>query len=124
MGGVIKNDGKKKKENKIIDTKIPTILITKELLEKGRTIKEIAKERKLTQGTITQHIEEIVKKFPKTNISHIRPSQKIIDAVQEVNRKLKGDEMGRLNPIKLILDKQGKKLTFEEIRIARLFINE
>ncbi len=121
MGGTIKGD-KKIKRTKIIDTKISTVLITKELLDKGMTIKEIAKERDLTQGTITHHIEQIIKEYPETIISHIRPSQKNIDIVKKINKKLKGEEIGKLNPIKLILEKEGHNMTFEEIRIAKLFI--
>lgn len=112
----------RKNGKKIIDTKVPTILITKALLDSGKNIKQIAKERNLTQGTITHHIEEIIKEYPETIISHIRPSQKIIDLVKKANKKLKGDEVGKLNPIKLILEKEGHNLSFEEIRIARLFI--
>jgi uncharacterized protein YpbB len=110
------------KKRRIIDTKIPTILITKELLDKGNNIKEIAKERGLTIGTITHHIEQIMKEYPETIITHIRPSQKNIDLVKKVNKKLKGEEIGKLNPIKLILEKEGSSLSFEDIRLAKLFI--
>lgn len=123
MGGTVRQIvGKKKKIAKVIDTKIPTILITKELLEKGNNIKEIAKERSLTQGTITHHVEQIVKEFPETDISHIKPSKKNIDLVKKANSKLKGEEEGKLNPIKLILEEEGYDLSFEDIRIAKLFI--
>lgn len=106
----------------IIDTKLPTILITKELLEKGNNIKQIAKERNLTQGTIIHHIEEIMREYPETIITHIRPIQKNIDLVKKINKKLKGEEIGKLNPIKLILEKEGHNLSFEDIRLAKLFI--
>ncbi len=125
MGGTLeastatrRRDGKRG----IIDTKVPTILITKELLESGKNIKQIAKERGLTPGTITHHIEEIIREYPETIISHIRPSQKNIDLVKKINKKLKGEEIGKLNPIKLILEKEGYNLTFEDIRLAKLFI--
>ncbi len=122
LGGTIISGNKKIKNKRIVETKVPTILITKELLDKGYSVKEIAKERNLTQGTITHHIEEIVSQYPETNIVHIRPQQKHIDLVKTINKKLKGDEIGRLNPIKLILEKEGYKMSFEEIRIAKLFI--
>jgi GTPase SAR1 family protein len=123
MGGTTtKGSYKKKKNSGVIDTKIPTVIVTKELLEQGKNIKEIAKERNLTAGTITHHIEQIIKEFPETIITHIRPSQKDIDLVKKVNKKLKGEEIGKLNPIKLILEKEGNHMSFEEIRIAKLFI--
>lgn len=122
MGGEIKVGNKKVKKNIIKDTKTPTILLTKELLDKGKNIKEIAKERNLAPSTITHHIEEIILKFPETKIDHIKPSQKNIDLIKRINKKLKGEEIGKLNPIKLILEKEGHDMSFEEIRIAKLFI--
>ncbi len=123
MGGTTtRSSGKKKKALSVIDTKIPTITVTKELLEQGKNIKEIAKERNLTAGTITHHVEKIIEEFPETIITHIRPSQKSIDLVKKANKKLKGEEIGKLNPIKLILEKEGSHISFEEIRIAKLFI--
>jgi hypothetical protein len=124
MGGNtnIENIKNKRKSGGVIDTKIPTVLVTKELLDSGKNIKEIAKERNLTAGTITHHVEQIIKEYPETIITHIRPTQKNIDLVKKANKKLKGEEIGKLNPIKLILEKEGSNLSFEDIRIAKLFI--
>ena len=122
MGGSLEKGGKKIKAGTIKDTKIPTILITKELLDSGKKIKEIAKERGLVPGTIIQHIEDIIKKYPETKIKHIRPKDENIKLVKKANSELKGDDKGKLSPIKSILDKEGHNLSFEEIRIAKLFI--
>jgi len=122
MGGVIKGGVKKNKREEIKDTKVSTIVITKTLLESGKNIKEIMEERSLTYGTILNHIEQIMTKFPETIITHIRPEQKDINLVKKANDKLKGDDKGKLTPIKIILEKEGSNMTFEEIRIARLFI--
>lgn len=118
MGGMIKK-GDKKKESPI---KISTVMITKELLDQGKSIKEICKERDLTPGTITHHIEQIMEQYPETNISHIKPKQKNIDIVKKANSTLVGEEVGKLSPIKTILEKSGHKLSFEDIRLAKLFI--
>ena len=105
MGGSIQNQNKTKlKIKKIIDTKIPTIMVTKELLDTRKTINEIAKERDLTKGTITHHIEQIVEQYPETKIDHLKPKQKYIDLVKKANKKLKGDDIGKLSPIKIILE--------------------
>lgn len=123
MGGTINSiQGSSLRKAKVKDTKVPTVLVTKELLEAGKNIKEIAKERNLTAGTITHHIEQIINEFPETIITHIRPSQKNIDLVKKANKKLKGEEIGKLNPIKIILEKEGHNLSFEDIRLAKLFI--
>ena len=124
MGGCLSTNTKtsKAKFKKVIDTKIPTIQITKELLDKGKNIDEIAKERNLTKSTITHHIEQIIKEFPETKIAHLKPKQKYIDLVAKANNKLKGEEVGKLSPIKILLEKEGHDMTFEDIRIAKLFI--
>ena len=118
MGGTLKA-GSAKREPII---KIPTIMITKEFLDAGKSIKEICKERDLTAGTITHHIEQILEEYPETNIDHIKPKEKHIELVEKANKKLKGDDIGKLSPIKSILEKDGHKLSFEDIRLARLFI--
>ena len=123
MGGsIITQNKKQNKVKKIIDTKIPTIMVTKELLDCGKTISEIAKERDLTKGTITHHIEQIMDQYPETKIDHLKPKQKYIDLVSKANKKLKGDDIGKLSPIKIILEKEGHDLSFEDIRLAKLFI--
>ncbi len=119
MGGDI--DTRHKKKEPLI--KIPTVMITKELLDQGKNIAKIAKERGLTKGTITHHIEQIVEQYPETIITHIRPKQKDIDLVKRANATLEGEEIGKLSPIKSILEKKGHKLSFEDIRLAKLFIN-
>lgn len=132
MGGTIKAEFKKPARLnsrsgggngiRIKDTKIPTIMITKELLEAGKNIKEIAKERGYTEETIVHHIEQIIEKFPETIITHIRPNPKNISEVKKANIKLKGESKGKLSQIKSILDKDGVEMTWLDIRIAKLFI--
>lgn len=123
MGGtVVPQTGAKRKTIKEPIVKVATIDVTRELLEKGKTIKEICKERGLTAGTITHHIEQILEKNPEIKIDHIKPKQKHIDLVKKANSKLKEDDIGKLSPIKSLLEKDGHDLTFEDIRLARLFI--
>ena len=122
MGGNVEKGKKKVKKGTIKDTKVPTVLVTKELLDDGKNIEQIAKERGIVRGTVISHLEEIVKKYPETNLDHIKPKAKDIEAVKKANSKLKGDDRGKLSPIKNILDKSGHKMSFEEIRIAKLFI--
>lgn len=123
MGGTIHEENKKGRNNRgVMNTKIPTIMLTKKLLEDGKNIKEIIKERGYTYSTIIGHIEDIMKKYPETIITHIRPSQENINLVKKANKKLKGEQIGKLSPIKTILEKEGSDLSFEDIRLARLFI--
>ncbi|MFA6514848.1 MAG: AAA family ATPase [Candidatus Paceibacterota bacterium] len=123
MGGNIKIGTKKNIKTKIKDTKIPSIQITKELLDSGKNIKTIAKERGLVFGTIVSHIEELKEIDKNINLKHIeQPTKKNLELVRKANNQLKGDDKGKLSPLKTILDKEGANLSFEEIRIAKLFI--
>ncbi|MEN9582707.1 MAG: hypothetical protein RL641_661 [Candidatus Parcubacteria bacterium] len=108
--------GLKKVEN------ISTGELTKELLGKKMSLADIAKERKLTLGTIFNHVEQLKKQYPHIDLSHIKPSQKNIDAVKKENHKLKADEKGKLASLKFALTKAGKDMTYEEMRLVRLFL--
>jgi uncharacterized protein YpbB len=121
MDGVIYNDNKKKTKK---EKPISTIEETKILLEKGKTIKQISKERNLTQGTITHHIEQIIENNPNISIEHIKPKKQLIEIVQKAYDRLEGEEVGRLSPIKKLLEEQGIEATFEDIRLACLFIKK
>jgi ATP-dependent exoDNAse (exonuclease V) alpha subunit len=121
MGGTIKVTKKINSKTKKVQ-KIPSIEITKELLEKGLNIADIAKERELAQSTILGHVEEVVEKYPETVITHLRPAQKDIDIVKRAINSLPEDLKNKLTPIKSVLEKTGNKISFEEIRLARLFV--
>lgn len=120
MGGNIKKVKVKDDKNKFV--KVPSIMLTKELLDEGKTLEEIIEIRKLVFSTIISHIEELIEKGIEVEINHLKPNQSDIDKVAKANKKLKDDQKGKLSPLKSVLDKEGHKMTFEEIRLARLFI--
>ncbi len=110
--------GVKKKEKKI-----DTVTQTKQLLEKGFGVKEIAKERGLKSNTIFDHIEEIKSNDPKFNIYNLRsniPKNKfktIYNAFKKVGMSEGGQY--RLAPVKEIL---GPKYSYDDLRLVRLFL--
>ncbi len=101
--------------------KIPTLLKTLELVQDGKTIKQIADTRNLTTGTVISHIEQIVDQYPEVSISHFKPEEKHIRLISEIQEKLKPADKNKLTPIKIALEKSGSKLSFEDIRLALLF---
>ncbi len=119
MGGNLKKVKVKDEKNKF--KKVPTIMLTKELLDEGKSLEEIIEIRKLVFSTIISHVEELIEKGIEVNLDHIKPKKENIERVSKVNLKLKEEDKGKLSPLKSILDKQGHKMTFEEIRLARLF---
>lgn len=102
------------------EEKFSTYDITKSLVEKKLSIKEIAKERDMVEGTIIGHIEQLLdsgetldldyikKEIPKTRLN------KILKAF-----KKSGDT--KLTPVKEIL---GKDFNYDEIKLARLFLKK
>ncbi len=101
--------------------KIPTLLKTLELVQDGKTIKQIADTRNLTTGTVISHIEQIVDQYPDVKIDHMKPDEKHIRLISEIQEKLKPADKNKLTPIKITLEKSGHKLSFEDIRLALLF---
>ena len=113
--------GKKKKKNE----KMPTHHITKTLLEEGVSLEKIAAERELTVETIISHIEHLRKEGDDVDIEYIKRKafgdtrfDKIERAFRESFERC-GDY--RLAPVKNAL---GKGFSYEEIRLARLFIEQ
>jgi len=93
------------------------------MIDAGKSVREVAKERGLTFETILTHIEHEKREDPRWNISHLRNAipvtrfKKISMAFHAVGMQEGGGRA--LSPVKEIL---GKSFTFEEIRLARLFL--
>lgn len=100
-----------------------TVEQTRELLEAGKSLAEIAAERELTVGTLLDHVEKIRAREPNFNIYHLReavPStrfKKIHAAFQKV-----GTVEGGKRPLSPVMSILGKGYTFEELRLVRLFL--
>ncbi|MFA6898248.1 MAG: helix-turn-helix domain-containing protein, partial [Candidatus Paceibacterota bacterium] len=113
--------GKRKKLTK--SKKVPTYEVTKGLLSRQLSLSEIAEERKMTVGTIMSHLETLKDKGsikPERDCGYLRPLpsrfQKIAKAFKTAGKK---DGEYLLTPVHDIL---GESFSFEEIRLARLFM--
>jgi predicted ATPase len=99
-----------------------TVMETKRLLSEGKTLSEIAKERKVKEGTIIDHLEKIKEKFPGFSMSPIRKSLST-KRFKDIMIALKkcGMQEGKylLTPAKNMLK---DSVSFDEIRIVRLFL--
>lgn len=114
----IKGEQKKKKE-----PKISTVEETKNMLDEGMNIKEIAEKRALKQGTILDHIEQIKKEDPKYNIYNLQGSitknkfKQIYNAFQKIGLNEEGKRP--LSPVKALLP---TSFSFDDLRLVRLFL--
>ncbi len=130
---IINSGGSLHKKKKIVkDTVITrkTHEITFDLLQEGKTLYEIKKERNLNIGTIIDHLQKckdegkLIFKFPQVTqsidkdlLSRVREA---FEAMRESNQSV---HEVKLTPIKRYLDKQGFDDSFDAIKLARLFID-
>ncbi len=90
----------------------------------GKTISEIAEARGLKEGTIIDHLEKIKEQEPKFDLANIEKSISKVRLKKITEALIKGGQEGgvyRLTPAKIIL---GTDFSFEEIRLARLFLKK
>ncbi len=111
------------KGEKIKEKKVDTVTQTKQMLEEGMSIKDIAKERGLKPGTILEHAKEIKEGDPSFNIYHLQnaiPKTKF-KTIYNAFRKVGMSEDGyyHLAPIKNLL---GPKYSYDDLRLVRLFL--
>jgi hypothetical protein len=111
------------KSKDIKKEKVSTVEQTKQMLEQGLSLKEIAKERGLKLGTILDHIEEIREADPKFNIYNLRngiPKSRfwqIYRAFKKIG--LSDDGKYKLSPVRDLLK---KKFSYDDLRLVRLFL--
>lgn len=112
-----KEEKRRVKEDAVDEApKISTYDVTLELLHKKKTIQQIVEERKMTLGTILSHIEKLKEKHPSLSLTHLKLDKEYMD---EIFQAFKDSDGVSLTPVKKLL---GDAYTFEELRIARLFL--
>ena len=102
--------------------RIPTQIKTLSLIKEGKSLKEIAEERDVTQGTIIGHIEKLFMddELTREEIIALMP-KKILDALDEIASAFNASEDGRLTPIK---EQFGDRFSFDDLRFARIVTME
>ena len=95
-----------------------TYTATKQLLEQGRSITEVAAERSLSLRTVVSHIEKLVAEGEDVDLGPLLPSSARLEVIQNA---LDRSGTTALAPVKALL---GKDYTYEEIRLVRAFIRQ
>ena len=95
-----------------------TYAATKQLLEQGRSITEVAAERGLSVRTVVGHVEKLVTDGEDVDLGPLLPASDRLDAIRHAI-----DRSGAtvLAPVKAML---GKDYTYEEIRLVRAFMHQ
>jgi len=105
-----------------------TLGVTKNLIEQGKTLAEISEERGIKERTIQDHLNDIMKRWPETNIEHLRPDKKLIKkvagAVKKIEKKNNKNDFLQSGDVKLrpVFDLLGEKISYEDIKIVLLFL--
>ncbi|MFW5719553.1 MAG: DNA helicase RecQ [Candidatus Dojkabacteria bacterium] len=107
---------KPKAQNSSKSPKRSTNISTKDLLKQKFSIDQIAQLRGVTRGTIISHIEKIKQEEPDFDIDYFKPNVNDLEIIREAFITT-GSEF--LKPVKELL---GDKFSYDELRIARLFL--
>lgn len=92
------------------------------LLEAGKTLAEIAKERKLTLGTIADHVTKLVSSGRITKeMIEARIPQRLKGALPAINKAFDANGTEKLTPVHAFLK---ARYSFDELKLARILYTD
>jgi len=118
-GGTIdKKEIEKNKKEQVEDIaeKIPTHEKTRALIDSGMNLKEVAKERGMTIGTIISHLEKLKALDPNIDLKKFKPKQPDLKKLKEAFKATKDTKLAPVHK------KLKGEYSYEELRLARLFL--
>ena len=95
-----------------------TYAATKQLLEQGRSLTEVAAERGLSVRTVVGHVEKLVDNGEDLDLGPLLPAS---DRLEAIRHALDRSGALALAPVKAML---GKDYTYEEIRLVRALMRQ
>lgn len=129
-GGVVtvKKKGKKDKQIKEKLSNRKTHETTYDMLQSGMSLLQIVSERDLQLGTILEHLQKCkdcgksLRDFPQLSVD-----RELLARVRDAHEALRNNNEPlldmKLTPIKRYLDKSGYDDSFDDIKLARLFMD-
>ena len=96
----------------------PTYEKTKELLEQGLSLDEVAEMRGLARTTIIGHIERIDARGFFVDVSYMAPRE---DRLEEIQKAFLENGSTLLSPVK---ERLGEGFEFDDLRLARVLLNQ
>ncbi len=91
---------------------------TKQLLQQGMTVEEVAQQRGLAKSTIAGHIGRLIQAGEQLDLNSYLPPQERFDTIRAAFVESGGT---RLSPVKAIL---GDDYTYGEIRLVWLYLDQ
>ena len=100
-----------------------TYLVTKQLIEQGRSLEEISIERDLTIGTLCTHLIKIASLYPNTDLSRFKPDRSTMAKVRNARKKvLKDGKHGETVSLRPIFEILKGQLSYDQIKVALLYV--
>ncbi len=100
-----------------------TYLVTKQLIDQGHSLEEIAIERDLTIGTLCTHLIKIASLYPQTDLSRFKPDRSTMAKVRNARKKvLKEGKHGETVSLKPIFEILKGQLSYDQIKVALLYV--
>ncbi len=126
-GGTVDADeirtNRKNLEKGIKVRKKSTYLVTKQLIEQGHSLEDIAIERDLTIGTLCTHLIKIASLYPNTDLSRFKPDRSTMSKVRNARKKvLKSGKHGETVSLKPIFEILKGQLSYDQIKVALLYV--
>lgn len=116
---IYKNKRKIKEKKAGRAVKKSTYTITLDYLKKKMPIAEIAKDRGLSQNTISGHLIKIRKDHPDVDLNMYKPSATIIEKVRKVYDLQKSE---KAKSLKMVYDGLKGKVSYDDIKLAIAFL--
>ncbi|MBU4338584.1 DNA helicase RecQ [Patescibacteria group bacterium] len=91
---------------------------TKEMVLQKLPLPAIAKEEGFTEGTIASHIEKLLEAGENIDIAYLKPPQEKFEKIKTAFEKCGGEKL------KPVFDFLGEKYSYDEIRLAKLFLKQ
>ena len=91
---------------------------TRQMLQQGMTVEEVAQHRGLAKSTIASHIERLIQSGERVDLGPLMPPQERFDAIRAAFVESGGTF---LSPVKEIL---GDDYSYDEIRLVWLFLDQ
>ena len=102
-----------------------TYLTTKQLIDQGNSLQDIAIQRDLNQGTVITHLIRIADLYPETDLSRFRPDQATMRKVRSAREKvLAGSRDAERVSLRPIFEVLKGELSYEQIKLALVFVGE
>lgn len=99
--------------------KISTYELTKKLVKKKKSLKEIVDERGLTTGTILSHLIRIAETDSKIDLERFKPAEKIFKKVEKAAKKQTSEKLS----LQTLYNDLNKEVSYNDIKKSMIFLN-